>query len=389
MSDPSPSTMEGTEPGKRVTWAELFFDLVFVFAITEVSSLLRVDHSWRGALRALIVFVPIYWVWVGTTVQSNVHDMTTPVRRLAVFGVALAGLFMALAVPEAFGDRALLLACAYWAGRLIIGLGLVVRSSAPRLNPFTISMVITGPLLIAGALVGGSTQEILWAAAGLIDLSTPTLFRPRMRGMHFDAPHLTERFGQFVLIALGESVVAIGGSAEAGGRLDLGVGCAVAATFAVTCGLWWVYFHFAADAMRHALTTAKVQLDVTRLVLSYGHLAFIGSIIAVSVGMREAVAEPGRHPSWAIAGLLFGGAAAFLATFGYTRWTMFRLVSWTRLVAAGIVLVLMVAAPHMPSLAATTMLALALGVLNLVELMRVEQIGWRALLSARTNDGGP
>lgn len=123
MTDPSRPTMEGAVPGKRVTWAELFFDLVFVFAITEVSSLLGVDHSWAGALRALIVFVPIDWVWVGTTVQSNVHDMTTPVRRSALFGVALAGLFMALAVPEAFGDRALLLAGAYWAGRLIIGVG--------------------------------------------------------------------------------------------------------------------------------------------------------------------------------------------------------------------------------------------------------------------------
>lgn len=169
---------EGEGPGKRVIWAELFFDLVLVFAITEVSSLLHRDHSWGGCLRALIVFVPIHWVWVGTTIHSIVHDMTTPLRRLATVGVALTNLFMALAVPETYVDQALLLAFACWSARLLIGIGLVLRSSASRFNPFAISMVFTGPVLIVGALPGGTAQEVVWGAAALLDLSTPMVLRP-------------------------------------------------------------------------------------------------------------------------------------------------------------------------------------------------------------------
>ncbi len=158
--------------------------------------------------------------------------------------------------------------------------------------------------------------------------------------MHLDAGHLAERFGLFVLIAIGESVVAIGTSATSEQGPGLAVGSAVVAAFVLSAGLWWVYFHFAADAMRHAMSTARVQLDITRLVLSYGHLSFVGSVIVVSVGMHEAVAEPGTRLGWGLTGLLFGGTALYLATFGFTRWAMFRLVSWTRLTAAAVVMVL-------------------------------------------------
>ena len=135
--------------------------------------------------------------------------------------------------------------------------------------------------------------------------------------MHFDAAHLAERFGAFVLIALGESVVAIGAAAASEDRLSLASGVAVAAAFALVCGLAWVYFHFAADAMRHSLATARVQTDITRLVLSYGHLLFIAAIIMVAVGMHQAVTHPGdpRVARRAAA----GGTALYLATFGFTR----------------------------------------------------------------------
>jgi low temperature requirement protein LtrA len=148
-------------------------------------------------------------------------------------------------------------------------------------------------------------------------------------------------------------------------------------------GLWWVYFHFAADAMRFSLATAKVQLDIARLVLSYGHLSFIAAVILIAVGMREAVANPGHHLGGSATGLLFGGTALYLATFGYTRWAMFRLVSVTRLAAAAVVLILLPIASHLPALAALIGLAAVVGMLNAVELLRVEHSGWRARLSRR------
>ena len=372
-----------TDSEKRVGWAELFFDLVFVVAVTRVSTLLGHDHSWSGALRALVVFVPIYWMWVGTAVQTNLQDTSRPGLRLRIFAVALAGVFMALSLDEAYGHLGLVYACAYWAGRLILGIGVItaVRHglAAALFNPYGVSMVITGPLLVVGALVHGGARESIWATAAVIDLSTPTIFRSRLRDMHFDAGHLAERFGLFVLIALGESVVSVG-TATPAGELTLGEGLAVAAAFALSCGLWWVYFHFAADAVRHALATARIQLDITRLVLSYGHLAFIAAIIVLAVGMRESIVEPGSALSWPAAGLLFGGTGLYLATFGFTRWAMFRLVSRTRLTAAAVVLAMMPAAPHVPALASLVGLAVVLAVLNTHELMVVQQTGWRAML---------
>jgi low temperature requirement protein LtrA len=370
---------------KRVDWAELFFDLVFVVAVTRVSTVLEHDHTWGGLLRALIVFVPIYWTWVGTAIQTNLNDVTRPYLRLRVFAVALAGIFMALSLPEAYDGLALLFACAYWGGRILLGVGVfraAWQAGRAPINPFVVSMVVSGPMLVVGALCAGDIRELIWGLAALLDLSTPTLLRGRLRNMHFDAGHLAERFGLFLLIALGESVVAIGTSTSFThpGVVDV---VAIAAAFALSCGLWWVYFHFAADAMRYSLATARVQLDITRLVLSYGHLAFIGAVIVVSVGLRESIAAPSEHLSWAVTGLLFGGTALYLATFGFTRWAMFRLVSWTRLTAAAAVLVLMPISPQVPAVAALLGLALVLAVLNVVELLRVERIGWRALLSRR------
>jgi low temperature requirement protein LtrA len=376
---------ESEAGGKKVSWAELFFDLVFVVAVTRVSALLEHDHTWGGLLRGLVVFVPIYWLWVGTSIQTNLQDVSRPAFRIRIFAIALAAVFMAIALPEAYGRLGLVYALAYWLGRLVIGVGMVraaIRARVVPLNPYSVSMVVTGPMLIIGALVHGDLREILWGIAALIDLSTPSILRRRLRVMHYDAGHLTERFGLFVLIALGESVVSVGSSTTPG-DLTVAQGFAVAAAFVLSCGLWWVYFHFAADAMRHALATAKVQLDITRLVLSYGHLSFIAAIILVAVGLHDSIAEPGHHLSPALAGVLFGGTALYLASFGFTRWAMFRLISWTRLSAAAVVLVLLPVAPHVPALASLIALAVVLIGLNTLELMRVEHIGWRAMLRKR------
>jgi low temperature requirement protein LtrA len=366
-------------PDKRVTWAELFFDLVFVVAVTRVSELLEHDHMWGGLLRALVVFVPIYWLWVGTSIQANLQDTSRPLLRIRIFAIALAGIFMALSLREAYGHLGLLYAVAYWLGRLVMGAPMLLASFRDRrfeLNPYSVSIALTGPMLIAGAFVHGDGRVAIWGIAALLDLATPTVFRDRLRSMHLNPDHLAERFGLFVLIALGESVVSVGTSTP--DDLTFAQGAAVTAAFTLSCGLWWVYFHFAADAMRHAMATAKVQLDITRLVLSYGHLSFIGAIILVAVGLRESIAEPGHALSWALAGLLIGGTALYLASFGFTRWAMFRLVSWTRLGAAAVVVALLPVAPRVPALATLTGLALVLAGLNTVELMRVEQIGWLA-----------
>lgn len=384
MSEPVAATT--TEQEKRVSWAELFFDLVFVVAVTRVSILLEHDHSWGGVLRALVVFVPIYWTWVGMAIQTNQGDTSSVSMRLRMFAVALAGIYMALALGEAYGDLGLMFAVSYWAARLLLASGLF-RSQGLRAalwTPYGVSVVVTGPLLMIGALLDDVTaQTAVWGVAALIDLSAPSLFRRRLSRLHYDAAHLSERFGLFVLIALGESVVAVGTSTSTDDLRAIDA-AAVAAAFVLSCGLWWVYFHFAADAVRHALATAQVQLRVTRLVLSYGHLAFIAAIIAVAVGMHDSIAHPDERLPGAVAGLLAGGTALYLATFGFTRWAMFRLVSWTRLTAAAVVLVVVLPlTAYVTALGSLCLLAAVLIGLNVVEYARVERIGWRAMLAAR------
>jgi low temperature requirement protein LtrA len=369
-----------TEPGtappahaeRRVTWAELFFDLVFVFAVTQDSVLLHADHGPVGVLRAVVVFVPIYWVWVGTSIQANLNGLDRPVDRLAMFGVALGGLFMALAVSDAYDGRSVLFAGSYWASRLILGSRLVLGGHFSW-NPVSVSMVVTGPLLLLGAVLGGDARLVVWALAAALDLSTPTLFRRRLQGIHYDAGHLSERFGAFVLIAIGESIVAVGAPAAAARHLHAAELASVAVAFALSCGLWWVYFQFATDAMRHALATARVQLNVTRHVLSYGHVLFIASIMTIAVGMTEAVSRPTEPLPWDVVLLLFVGCAVYLAAFGYTRWMMFRKVSSTRLAAAAAMLVAMPLARVLPAIAALGIAAAVLAVLNVVEYLRVSR----------------
>lgn len=355
---------------KRVSWAELFFDLVFVFAITQVSGLLTDDHSAVGLLQSAVVFVPIYWTWVGSSVQTNLRDVALLPTRLAIFAVALGGLLMAMAVPQAYADRGLLFGAAYFGGRLVLGL-VAVSGGRWSISPFTVAMFVSGPLLLLGGFLPIPARTIVWAVAALIDLSTPTVLKRRLAALHFEPGHLSERFGLFVLIAIGETVVAIGAPAAASDHLSAAALLAVVAAFVVAGGLWWVYFHFAADAIRYAMATAQVQVTVARHVLSYAHLFFIGAIIAVAVGMHDAISHPGERMSWPVAALLYGGCAAYLATFGYTRWMMFHLLSRTRLIAAAGVLILLPLAPLLPALLALTLLALALATLNLIELRTV------------------
>jgi low temperature requirement protein LtrA len=356
---------------KRVTWAELFVDLVFVFAVTEVSTLLRHDHGWAGVGRAAVVFVPLYWVWVGLSVHANTHDVENPLDRMGMFAVALCSLFMALALPGAYGghrygDRGLLYAVSCLAARVIL-VGLVLRGRQMEPRAFVITAFLVGPLLVVGGFLDGTARELVWAAGALVALATPKLVRQRMFRVQFDPAHLPERFGLLLIIALGESIVATGATAVSATRLTAGEVAAVAAAFTLACGLWWVYFVYAASAVRHAMGFENLRIDLIRQVLSYAHLVFISGIIAVAAALGEVVAHPDRRLGGSQAGLLFGGCALYLATFGYTRWRMFGLVATTRLSAAAVVLVLLPVVAHGPGLAALWLLAAVLVALNAVE----------------------
>ena len=372
-SQPQTASQPQAVTEKRVTWAELFFDLVFVFAITQVSVLLHDDHSAAGMLRAAVVFVPIYWAWVGMTVYANTHDVDNPIDRMGMFAVGLLSLFMALALPDAYGDRGLLFAVSYLLLRALLA-ALVYRGQVRAvLNVFSATAVFTGPLLVAGAFLDGWARVGVWAVGGVASLAMPALFRRRLTRLQYDTAHMPERFGLFLIIALGESIVAVGRPAAEAKHLSAAVVVAVALSFVLACGLWWVYFHFAASAVHHGLVIARVQTDVVRSVLSYGHLLFIAAIIAVSGGLAEVVAHPDHHLDGSVTALLFGGCALYLATFGYTRWRMFRTFGKTRPVATVVVLALVPLAGVLPALVALGLLAAVVLALNIAEYVVVRR----------------
>lgn len=313
-----------------------------------------------------MVFVPVYWAWVGTTIHANTHDVDNPRDRVGIFALGLCGLVMALAIPGAYGGRGPLFGIAYLAVRGLLLL-LVRHAHGMVARPFRVAAFFTGPLLIVGGFLDGPARPAVWAIAAVADLSTPVLTRRHLAGVRFNAEHLPERFGLFLIIALGESITAIGTPAAQASHLDAGVLGAVAVAFALACGLWWLYFAFAAEAMRRSLATAPVQTDVIRQVLAYGHLAFLAAIIAVSVGIDGVVEHPGAPLERGSAGLLFGGAALYLATFGYTRWQILRTWATTSVWAAAVVLVLLPVGLLIPGIAALALLAAVVLPLNVVE----------------------
>ncbi|MFF7455077.1 low temperature requirement protein A [Kitasatospora sp. NPDC008115] len=377
--------MSGTGE-KRVTWAELYFDLVFVFAITQVSGLLHHHHDWAGVARALVVFVPVYWCWVGTTVQANIRDVDTARGRLGILAVGLTGLVMALAVPGAYEGRGVLLGAGYWAARIVLLL-LVVRIPGAWRGPYGVGALVSGPLLVAGGLLPEGPRVVLWALAALCDLSAPVVFRRRLANVSYHPAHMPERFALFLLVALGESIVGIGATAAAA-RLDAAELVSVTAAFTISAGLWWQYFVHAADAMRYAVEVADSRRDVVRRVFQYGHLALVAGVIAVAVGFGETVADPRAALGAGSVALLYGGCGLYLLTFGYTRWMMFRSVATTRVVAAAVVLALAPLMVRWPAITALVALAVVLVALNVVEHLRVARTAARGTAGERLV-GGP
>lgn len=351
---------------KRVTWLELFFDLVFVFAVTSAAELVHHDHSWLGVGRALVVFIPVFWVWVGGTMHANLHEIDTVRGRLGMFGAAFCGLVLGLTLPETFEGTALWFGGTYWAARLVLLLAIRGLPHRAAFTTFTVGAFLTGPLFVVGALLPAGPRTAVWAVAALTDLSVPFLARKRLSSAPFDASHVAERFGLFVIIALGETVVETGVAAEEH-ELDALRLAVLAAAFAVCCGLWWVYFVFSAPAIHRAIESSTTRIEIIRPVLSYGHLVLIAGIIGIAAAIGAAVREPAEPLHRDVAALLFGGACIYLASFAFTRWHMFHTVAVPRLVAAALCLALIAAAPSIPAIASVAVLAVLLLFLNVAE----------------------
>jgi low temperature requirement protein LtrA len=349
--------LERRRPGdeQRATSLELFFDLVFVFAITQVSHLLLEDLSWRGAGRALLALLVVWWAWNYTAWVTNELDPESGPVRLLLLGVMLACLVLAVAIPDAFGERALLFAGAYVAiqvGRhtfltfAAASRGTLERERAGRILTW---FVVAGVLWIAGALAETEARAVFWVAALLIDFGAPLVFYwvPGKRRLptstwEVATSHFAERFQLFVIIALGESIV-ITGATVAGLELNAARLTAFGLAFAASAALWWLYFDYVAGIAERRLELAEDLTKLARDGYTYLHAVLVAGVILSAVGDELVIAHPTDELSHAELAAVVGGPALYLLGHVAFRLRMAGSVSWRRLggalgcVAVGVV----------------------------------------------------
>ena len=333
------------DPGEeqRATTLELFYDLVVVFAITQVSHLLLEDVSWEGAGHATLALLVVWWAWNYTTWVTNELDPDSIVVRLVLIGVMLGSLLMAVAIPQAFGAHALLFAGSYVAiqlGRhafLTFGSaegGTIERERAGRILAW---FVAAGTLWIGGALVEGSARTWLWVAALAVDYVAPLVHywipaRTRLTGDSWDveASHFAERFQLFVIIALGETIV-ITGATTAGLELDLATVAAFGLAFLSTAALWWLYFSYVATIAQRRLALATETTHLARDAYTYLHVGIVAGIVLTAVGDELVIAHPTETLSREELAVVVAGPALYLLGHVALRLRMTGTVSVKRL----------------------------------------------------------
>ena len=336
------------DPGveQRTTTLELFYDLVFVFAVTQVSHLLLHDLSWRGAGQAAMCLLVVWWAWNYTTWVTNELDPESIVVRLLLIALMLASLLMAVAIPKAFGANALLFACSYVAiqvGRhwfltfVAAGPGTIERERAERILSW---FVAAGAFWIAGALAHGSARTLLWLVALAIDYSGPIALywvpgKPRLSASTWEvgSAHFAERFQLFVIIALGESIV-ITGATTASRALDTATVFAFALAFLSTAALWWLYFNYVATILQRRLELATERTLVARDAYTYLHVALVAGIILTAVGNELVIAHPTDELSDAQLVTVASGPAFYLLAHVALRLRMVGSISSRRLAGA-------------------------------------------------------
>lgn len=353
---------------------ELFYDLVFVFAITQVSHLLLEHLTWEGAGQAAIVLLTVWWSWNYTTWLTNEVDTQTNLVRLLLIALMLASLLMAISIPEAFGDKALLFAASYVAiqvGRhafltfAAARAGTVERERAGRILTW---FVAAGVLWIAGALVE-EARTALWLGALALDYGAPLALywvpgRPRLGGETWDVEtsHFTERFGLFVILALGETIV-LTGATTAEGELDTATVAAFAGAFLGTAALWWLYFASLARLAEGALAEASDRTLLARDAFTYGHVVLIAGIILTAVGDELVIAHPTDELPTAEVIAVAGGPALYLLAQAGLRLRMTGGISYRRVTGAVLCVAIGFLGAALPALAmAGLLLAILIGV---------------------------
>jgi low temperature requirement protein LtrA len=377
----------GEEGAERTTFVELLFDLVYVFAITQLSHLVLDDLSVAGVARAVFLLIVVWWAWIYTTWMTNWFDPESPAVRAVLTGVMLASLLMAAALPEALGENGLLFAASYVAlqvARNAAAMTLVGRHHRLRdvFERLLVWSAVSGALWLIGATLETDQRLLLWIPALALDLVAPLAgywVPKRGRAMtsewDIEGRHFAERCHLFVIIALGESIVVTGATASEAGLTPAVVAC-LAVAFLETVALWWLYFGAGTERSRAAVSASDDPGRIARNAYTYLHLPIIAGIIATAAGDDLLIAGPHDPQHGVGLAIILGGPALFLlgeilfqrATVG--RWNA------NRLVAAGLIVALAPLGIHVSALALAVIITIVLTALAIVEMHAPAPVSW-------------
>lgn len=335
----------------RVSYAELFFDLVFVFAVTQLSHLLIEDFTPIGALHTLMLLLAVWWVWVYTVWVTNWLDPEKLPVRFLLLGLMLVGMVMSASVPHAFAERGLVFALAYPAiqvGRSLFFIWAVRREPEMLLN---FQRIITWQSVaaifwLAGGFQEGNMRLALWSAALFIDSISPStgywvpgLGRSSTADWKVEGGHIAERCGLFIIIALGESLLVTGATFSQMSAWEPTTLAAFAITFSSSLIMWWLYFDAGADFGSEKISRSHDPGRLARLAYTYIHLLLVAGIVVAAVSDEFVLHHPLGHNDLKTAISVLGGPALFVLGNLLFKWSLtgrFSLAHLLALAALGV-----------------------------------------------------
>jgi low temperature requirement protein LtrA len=363
--------------GERVTPLELFFDLVFVLALTQCTALMAYDQTWSGLAQGLLVLGVVWWAWVGYSWLTSVIDPEEGAVRLVIFVAMAAMLIVSLSVKEAFDSLALTFALGLGVFRAAhIALFMIAGADDRDLRRSVIGLAVSTAigvgLLVIASFFDGVAQGALFGLAILLDMAGPYFFGSE--GWKIVPGHFAERHGLILIIALGESIVALGIGAS--GALDLGIGTTAVLGVFLAAGLWWTYFDVVALISARRLGEApvgRVQNELARDSYSYIHLLMIAGVVLIALGMKVTIGHYDEHLHAEPAFALLGGTAIYLIGLVSFRYRHIQTLNRHRLGLAVVLLLLIPVATAIPAL-----LTVAVGVALLWAMIAYEHRGYGA-----------
>ena len=308
----------------RVTYVELFFDLVFVFAITQLSHTLLEHLTLVGAFQTLFLLLAVWWVWMYTCWFTNWIDPDKPAVRMMMFALMLAGLLMSASIPHAFEHEGLLFACAYSfmqvirTAFLLNAMHVHDRPNFVNMRRVFVWLCVSAVFWIAGGCADGEARVMWWLAALGIEylgpiayFRVPGLGRSSTTDWKVDGAHMAERCALFVIIALGESILVTGATAASLPATNPAV-CAFVVAFVGSVAMWWIYFNIGAERGSREFAGAADPGRMARNVYTYFHIPIVAGIVVCAVADEITIAHPLGHLSPGAAAALLGGPALYL-----------------------------------------------------------------------------